>query len=287
MGYGATTLKQTTVLNVTPNGNEGAIWGSGAGLAADSNSNLYVLLANGVFDTTLNSNGFPASGDFGNAFLKLSTNGTLAVADYFGMYDQQSENDADIDLGSGGALVLPTMKDASNQSWQLAVGAGKDSNLYIVNRNSLGKFSPTKNNIYQELDEVLPGGLWSMPAFFNSRLYFGPVGSPMLAFQFKNARLQPAAVAQTANTFGYPGVTPAISSNNGLTAIVWAAENSDPAVLHAYDARNLHELYNTTQAANGRDQFGTGNKFITPTIANGKVYVGTVNSVGVFGLLGH
>jgi predicted lipid-binding transport protein (Tim44 family) len=94
-------------------------------------------------------------------------------------------------------------------------------------------------------------------------------------------------VAQTSSSFGYPGVTPSISANNGLNAIVWAAENTDPAVLHAYDARNLHELYNTNQAANGRDQFGTGNKFITPTIANGKVYVGTTSSVGVFGLLGH
>ncbi len=286
MGYASTTLKQTTVLNVTPNGNEGAIWGSGAGLAADSSSNLYVLLGNGVFDTNLNSNGFPSSGDFGNGFLKLSTKGGLAVADYFEMDNQQSENDADVDLGSGGALVLPTMKDASNQSWQLAVGAGKDSNVYIVNRNALGKFSPTSNNIYQELDGVLPGGLWSMPAFFSSRVFFGPVGSPVLAFQFRNARLQPAAVAQTSNTFPYPGATPSISANGGLNAIVWAAENSDPAVLHAYDA-NLHELYNTNQAANSRDHFGTGNKFIVPTIANGKVYVGTVNGVGVFGLIGH
>ena len=57
------------------------------------------------------------------------------------------------------------------------------------------------------------------------------------------------------------------------------------AVLHAYDASNLHELYNSNQAAGGRDQFGAGNKFITPTIANGKVFVGTTNSVGVFGLL--
>ena len=203
------------------------------------------------------------------------------------MDNQQSENDADVDLGSGGALVLPTMKDASNQSWQLAVGAGKDSNLYIVNRNSMGKFSPTSNNIYQELDGVLPGGLWSMPAYFSGKVFFGPVGSPVLAFQFRNARLQPAAVAQTSDTFPYPGATPSISANGGLNAIVWAAENSDPAVLHAYDAKNLHELYNTNQAASGRDHFGTGNKFIVPTIANGKVYVGTVNGVGVFGLIGH
>jgi hypothetical protein len=287
MGYGASTLKQTTVLNVTPNGHEGAIWGSGAGLAADGTSNLYVLLGNGSFDTTLNSNSFPANGDFGNGFLKLSTKAGLAAADYFEMDNQQPENDSDVDLGSGGALVLPTMKDASNQIWQLAVGAGKDSNLYLVNRNSLGKFNPNSNNIYQELDGVLPGGLWSMPAFFNGKLYFGPVNSPLLAFQFKNARLQPAALAQTSNSFGYPGSTPIISSNNSLNAIVWAAENADPAVLHAYNASNLHELYNTNQAANGRDHFGAGNKFITPTIANGKVYVGTTNSVGVFGRLTH
>jgi len=285
MGYKATTLAQTTVLNVTPNGNEGAFWGSGAGLAADSSSNIYALDANGVFDTSLNANGFPSSGDYGNAFLKLSTNGGLAVADYFEMDNEQSENDIDLDLGSGGALVLPNMTDSSNNIWQLAAGAGKDNNLYIVNRSAMGKFNPNSNNIYQQLSGVLPGGLWSMPAYAAGKLYFGPFGSPLLAFQFKNAKLLAAAVAQTSNSFGYPGATPSISSNGGTNVIVWAAENTDPAVLHAYDARNLHELYNTNQAANNRDHFGTGNKFITPTIANGKVYVGTTNGVGVFGLL--
>jgi len=286
MGYNSLTLAQTTVLNVTPNGNEGALWGSGAGMAADeSSSNIYALDANGFFDTSLNSNGFPSSGDYGNAFLKLSTKGGLAVADYFEMDNQQDENNNDIDLGSGGALVLPSMKDSSNNTWQLAAGAGKDGNLYLVNRNAMGKFHSNSNNIYQELDGVLPGGIWSMPAFANGRLYFGSVNSPVLAFQFKNARLLPAPVAQTSNSFGYPGATPSISSNEGANAIVWAAENASPAVLHAYNATNLHELYNTNQAANNRDQFGDGNKFITPTIANGKVYVGTTNGVGVFGLL--
>jgi outer membrane protein assembly factor BamB len=169
MGYSAATLKQTTVLNVTPNGNEGAIWGSGAGLAADSNSNLYVLLANGVFDTILNSNGFPNSGDFGNSFLKLSTTSGLAVADYFEMYNQQSENDADIDLGSGGALLLPTMKDALNQSWQLAVGAGKDSNLYIVNRNSLGNSVPPVTKSTRSSTEFFPEDSGPCPHFSITR----------------------------------------------------------------------------------------------------------------------
>jgi hypothetical protein len=284
MGYKGSTLAQTTVLNVTPNGNEGAFWGSGAGIAADGSGIIYLLDANGDFDTNLNSGGFPSDGDFGNGFLKISTSGGLAVADYFEMFNEQQENNTDTDLGSGGALLV-SQTDSSHQTWQLAVGAGKDSNIYIVDRTSLGKFSTTTNNIYQELDGALPGGLWSMPAFFNGRLYFGPVGQPILAFQFKNAKLQAAAVAQTSNSFGYPGATPSISSNAGLNGIVWASENTNPAVLHAYDAKNLHELYNTNQAANGRDHFGAGNKFITPTIANGKVYVGTTNGVGVFGLL--
>jgi hypothetical protein len=124
-----------------------------------------------------------------------------------------------------------------------------------------------------------------MPAFSNGKLYFGPVGQPILAFQFKNARLQATPVAKTTNSFGYPGATPSISSNKGLNAIVWAAENTNPAVLHAYNAINLIELYNSNQAADSRDHFGAGNKFITPLITHGKVFVGTTNGVGVFGLL--
>jgi hypothetical protein len=284
MGYKASTLAQTSVLNITPNGNEGAIWGSGAGLATDGAS-LYVLDANGLFDTSLNASGFPSNGDYGNSFLKISLSGGLKVADYFEMYNQQQENDGDVDLGSGGALVLPAMKDASQTTWQLLAGAGKDSNLYLVNRNSMGKFSTSKNNVYQELAGALPGGMWAMPAFFGNKLYYGPVGQPILAFQFKNAKLLTAPVARTANGFAYPGATPSISTNAGSNVIVWAAENTDPAVLHAYQGTNLQELYNSNQAANGRDHFGTGNKYIVPTIAHGKVYVGTTNGVGVFGLL--
>jgi hypothetical protein len=284
LGYNGDTLAQTAVLNVTPNGNEGAIWGSGAGMAADASGNIFLLDANGDFDTTLNASGFPADGDYGNAFLKLSTSNGLAVADYFEMDNEAQENGSDTDLGSGGTL-LDDQKDASGKLWQLAVGAGKDGNLYVVNRNSMGKFHFDRNGIYQELDGVLPGGIWSMPAAYDNRIYYGPVGSPILAFLFNHAKLLPNPVAQTANAFGYPGATPSISANGTANGILWAAENGSPAVLHAYNALTLQEIYNSNQAANGRDHFGEGNKFITPTIANGKVYVGTTNGVGVFGLL--
>jgi hypothetical protein len=285
MGYNLTTLAQETVINVTPNGNGGSIWGAGSGLTADDGGNIFFLDANGTFDTTLNASGFPSEGDYGNAFIRLTTKGGLAVADYFEMYNGPTESEEDSDFGSGGAILLPPLKDASGKTWNLAAGAGKDGNLYLVNRNSLGKFNPISNKIRQELVGALPGGEWAMPAFFNGRLYYGPVGSPILAFQFKDAKLKTAPVAQTANSFEYPGTTPSVSSNGTSNAIVWAAENTNPAVLHAYNAQNLQELYNTNQASKGRDRFGAGNKFITPMIINGKVYVGTTTGVGVFGLL--
>ncbi len=284
MGYNQTTLAQTTVLNVVPNGSEGSIWMSDTGPSVDSAGNIYVLDANGDFGTTLNSSGFPANGNFGNAFLKISTAGGLAVADYFEMQNQQQENDSDADLGSGGALVLPDLTDGSGNLRHLAVGAGKDGHIYVVNRDAMGKFNPSSNNIYQELTGVLGGGVFGMPAYFNGTLYYGAVGDAIKAFKITNAMLATGPASQTSNSFRYPGATPSISANGASNGIVWAAENTTPAVLHAYDAGTLHELYNSNQAGS-RDQLGAGNKFITPTIVNGKVYVGTTDSVGVFGLL--
>jgi Immunoglobulin domain/PQQ enzyme repeat len=287
IGYSESNLAQTSVLNITPNGNEGAIWMAGGALAADNSGNIFFLDANGLFDTTLNSSGFPIDGDYGNAFMKLSTtNNQLAVADYFEMDNESSENGSDTDLGSGGAMVLPDLSNGSGQTMHLAVGAGKDGNLYVVNRDSMGKFNANNNNaIYQELAGVLSGGVWAMPAYFNNTVYYGSVGNVIQAFKITNARLATSATAKTANSFGYPGTTPSVSANGANNGIVWAVENSSPATLHAYDATTLNELYNSNQAANGRDQFGPGNKFMTPTIINGKVFVGTPSGVAVFGLL--
>ena len=284
MRYSATTLKQTGVLNLTPNGNEGAVWGSGAGMAADTSGNIFLLDANGVFDTTLNSTGFPAEGDYGNAFLRISTTGGLAVADYFEMYNQAIENLTDTDLGSGGA-VLVNINDSNGNLKQLAVGAGKDSNLYVVDRNNMGKFNSDHNDLYQELPGALPGGMWSMPAAWNGNVYFGPVDGPILDYQFQDAKLLSSPVAKTKMRFPYPGATPSISTNGGKDAILWATTYTNPAILFAFNARTLEMLYNSIQAPQGRDHFGKGNKFITPIISHGKVYVGTVNGVGVFGLL--
>ena len=286
MAYDALTLAQTSVLNVTPNGNEGAIWMAGAGLAADPQGNIYFLDGNGTFDTTLNAQGFPSNGDYGNSFMKVATSPQLTVADYFTMHNTVQESNADEDLGSGGAMVLPDLTDNQGQVHHLAVGAGKDGNIYVVNRDNMGKFNPNNDSaIYQELDGVLPGGVWAMPAYFNNTVYYGNVGGKLKAFSIANAMLPNAPTSQSTNTFAYPGTTPSVSASGASNGIVWAVENSNPAVLHAYDATNLsNELYNSNQAGS-RDQFGAGNKFITPLIANGKVFVGTTNGVAKFGLL--
>jgi hypothetical protein len=289
MGYNATTLAQTTVIDVIANGSEGAIWGAGGGLAADSSGYIYFLDANGTFDNSLNGSGFPSSGDYGNAFIKLSTSGgKLSVTDYFTMDNTTSESNGDVDLGSGGALVLPDVTDFNGGVHHLAVGAGKDSNMYLVNRDNMGKFnSHTDNAIYQELDGALPGGIWSSPAFYNGRIYYGSVNSPIREFQLSNALLPSTPTSVTPTSYPYPGATPSISANRDTQGILWAVENNSNAVLHAYQANNLaNEIYNSNQASGGRDDFGSGNKFMVPTIANGKVYVGTPNGVAAFGLLG-
>ena len=286
IAYDAGTLARTSVLNVTPNGSRGGMWMAGAGPAADAQGNVYVLDGNGTFDTTLTAQGFPNKGNFGNAFLKIATAGGLSVADYFATFDTVSASNADTDLGSGGAMVFPDFVDASGATRHLAVGAGKDTHLYVVDRDAMGKWNASSNQNYQDISGALGGSVFSMPAYFKNTLYYGASGAKLKAFAITNARVSATAASSSAVSFTYPGTTPSISASGSTNGIVWAVENKSPAVLHAYDATNLAtELYNSTQAANGRDSFGSGNKFITPTIVNGRVYVGTQTGVAVFGLL--
>jgi hypothetical protein len=285
MAYDASTLAQSSVLNVTPNGSGGSVWMSGTGMAADSTGNIYFLDANGTFDTTLDASGFPNQQDFGNSFMKVSTSNGLTVADYFAVDNTVAESNVDGDLGSGGALVLPDLTDASGQVRHLAVGAGKDANIYLVDRDAMGKFNPNSNNVYQEITGVLASSVFGMPAFFSGTIYYGAVGDSVKAFPISNAQIASSPSSRTPGTFGYPGATPGISANGTSNGILWAVENSSPAVLHAYATSNLsQELYNSNQSGT-RDNFGPGNKFITPTIVNGKVFVGTQNGVAIFGLL--
>jgi len=286
ISYNESTLQRQSVLNVTANGTtqggkEGGIWMAGSGPAADSAGAIYFLVGNGTFDTALNGGGFPASGDYGNAFVKLTAAGNnLTVADYFAMHNAccaaSSESDTDEDLASGGLLLLPDLQDNTAKTWHLALGAGKDGYIYVVNRDSMGKFNPSNDTaIYQKVNDPsgngsgtgpLTGGVWSAPAYFNNTVYYGPNGNRLMAFSISNAN----------------------GTTNGIVWVVERVPNSGVvATLHAYDATNLAtELYNSNQTST-RDQFPDNvyDKFVTPMVANGKVYVGTPNAVVVFGLL--
>ena len=284
MAFSADTLAQTSVLNLVPNGSDGGIWMAGTAPAADPAGNLFFILGNGDFDTTLNSSGFPANGNCGNCFVKLSTSSGLKLADYFTPHNTVAESNADTDFGSGGGILLLDVTDSGGNTRHLSVGAGKDSIIYVVDRDSMGKFNATTDQIYQEISGQLGGGVFSMPAFFNNTVYYGAVGDALKAFPVTTARLAATPSSQSTHHFGYPGTTPSVSANGATNGIVWAIENTG-AILFAYDATDLtKELYNSNQAANGRDHF-SGNKFITPMVVNGKVYVGTPASVAVFGLL--
>ncbi len=282
ISYNPSTLQQTGVLDFVPNGSDASPWNAGAGPAADAQGNVYISLGNGTFDTSLTPQGFPNEGDYGNALVKVAKTSTgLAVSDYWTMYNSNSESGVDTDLGSGGLMLVPGQVDAAGVTRTLVIAAGKDHNLYVADSNNMGHFNPNNNStLYQELSGALPGGEWSSPAYFNGKVYYGSVGQNLRSFNVSQAKLVQSPIQTTSTVFGYPGTTPSVSSYNAADGIVWATENSSPAVLHAYDAENLGtELYNSGTGTG----IGAGNKFITPTIANGKVYVGTQNSVAIFG----
>ena len=284
MAFSAGNLQQTGVLNLVPNGSEGGIWMAGGAPASDAAGNAYFIIGNGTFDTTLNA-GFPAQGDCGNCFAKISVP-SVALLDYFTPRNTVMLSDDDFDLGSGGPLLLPDLTDAGGVTRHLAVASGKqNASIYVLDRENMGKFNSSADAIYQEIPGGIgSGGEFGKPSYFNNTVYYGGVGDTLKAFPIVNATLTATPSSQSSIQFAYPGTTPSISSNGATGGIVWAIENaaSSTGVLHAYDAANLGtELYNSNQAGK-RDQF-SDNKFVTPMVANGRVYVGTPNSVVVFG----
>jgi outer membrane protein assembly factor BamB len=291
LGYRESDLSQVAVFNPNPNGmpvtylkngSGGGIWQSGLGPATDG-TYVYVEIGNGPFDTTL-SGGFPANQDIGDSSLKLSTTNGLSVSDYFTPFNVVMENSNDADLGSGGMVILPDIVDTNGNTHQLAVSTAKDSNIYLLDRNNMGKFNASTNHVYQELIHVNGQGAWSSVAYFNNSIYCAGKGVTLKRFQFDFSNpnqpvLNTTPAAQTSQKFPFPAFTPSISANGTANGIVWGYEFSTTiAVLHAYDATTLAELFNSGTL------LGPGVKFAIPTVCNGRVYVGTLNSLVAFGL---
>ena len=280
LGYNATTLSQTSVFNSDPGvaNSFGGIWMSGGAPASDSSNNLYVLTGNGNFD--------PANLLWGDSFLKLSTSGGVAVTSYFTPSSQAALNFGDQDLGSGGPLLVD--RPGTPQA-NLLIGGGKEGIMYVLDRANLGAFSTTDAGALQTL--TLGNSIFSTPAYWQNTLYVAVASEGMsghltaFAFDSTTGLLNPTSTSQSSAMFEFPAPTTSISSQGTSNGIVWAIEITIPraAILHAYDATNLGiELWNS--ATNSADQAGASVKFTVPTVANGKVYVGTATELDVYGL---
>ena len=299
IGYNSGTLARVSVFNADPNGCLSGIWMAGGAPAFDSAGNLYVSTGNGTFDA---NSGTAPNNDYGNSVIRLTS--SLAVAGWFTPYDQFYLNQQDLDLGSSGVVVLP---DQAAPFTHLLLAAGKEGKVYLLNRDNMGAYCngcPSDTNVIQSFAAFQnAGSFWGTPAFWQNRAYLGGtqepplVGDSLKVFDFNPATelFNPTPSSLTTTVFGYPGSIPSVSSQGATNGIVWTTDISQygypaplqgPAVLHAYDATNLAtELWNSTQASGNRDQAGNAVKFTVPTVANGKVYLGTRTEIDVYGLL--
>ena len=288
--FDADSLKMVSAFNTTPNALTavsgypiagGGVWQGGGGVATDGKS-LYFATGNGTFD--------PSTQGYGDSILKMSPQ--LTVQDYFAPYTQQHLDDSDLDLGSGGVMLLPN-DPTYNPSLPLMVQAGKDGTLHILTTTNLGQYDPMPpDHIWGEITGAM-FGIWGNPAYFRGAMFFGPEDDPIVGFKISHGSWVGTGVqGQTDNRFSYPGPTPSVSSNGPNDGIVWAVDGSHyvgssiegPAQLWAYDATNLAKTLYSSANTEGRDVMGTAVKFVTPLVDGGKVYVGTQNEVDVFGI---
>jgi hypothetical protein len=305
MAYNAQTLAQVAVVNTTPNGTLGGVWQAGNGPAVDSEGNIYLATGDGTFD--LNTGGV----DFGDSLVKMDAN--LNVLDYFTPMDQACRLlPNDLDLGSGGPMILPpqagTYADEIIQSGKGGspcdlFGSTYAVPIYLVNRDNMGKYDPSQDQDIETIEGTVHG-YWSSPTYWQSPttqyIYYSGMttetgnGDYLKQYSITNGLVSSAPVEQTTNLFPV-GSTPSISANGTSNGVLWTVQRKDilsaspgihPGVLYAYNATDVAtELYNSAQEKNLRDQPGCANKFVTPTIANGKVYVGTQNELDVYGIL--
>ncbi len=303
LGYNASNVQQQVgVFNTTPNGvpSLGGIWMAGGAPAADASGNLYVSIGNGAFDANQSA---PPNTDYGDSLLRISPSSGLSLTDYFTPNNQALLNQYDADLGSGGLVLLPDQ--TAGPVPHLLVGGGKEGILYLVDRDNMGHFQSSSNfQIVQSFHSN--NGSFSTPAFWQNNLYIAGAAQGasdslrMHGFMPATGLFNTTTSSVSSHVFLFPGATPVISSSGASNGIVWALDTNcygvpsppscgiapAPAILFAFDANNLaNELWDSSQAANQRDQAGSAVKFTVPTVANGKVYIGTRTQVDVYGLL--
>jgi len=292
IGYNAGTLVRTGAYCASPNGTGSGFWMSGAGLAADQLDpvnkpfgRMFLATGNGDYNAT---KPYTNSMDYGDSHLNLDlTNGVPTITDEFTTNQQASLNSQDGDVGSGGLIVLPTQ---SGTNPHLAVQAGKGGSLYLINRDNMGGYNTTTDQVLQEQAYMVGNvGVWSTPAYWNGNVYYWGRFDYLKSFPLVNGLLS-TTPTKSANQYGYPGATPSISANGSTQGIVWSIDaenygNPGPAILEAHDASNVATTLYSSTTNSARDTAGTAVKFTVPTIANGKVYVGAAAEIDIYGLL--
>ena len=277
LAYDETSLQQVGAFVTTPNGNKGAIWQAGGGPAADTDGTIFLATGNGTFDANTGGS------DYGDSVLHLSpASRGLIVLDYFTPYNQQTLATGDLDLGSGGVVLLP---DQDAPHTHELVGGGKEGTLYLVDRDNMGGYNAADDTqIVQSIPQASSGELDSVPAYWNGNVYIGGQSDNIKAFSLSNDLLSPQPTSQTSVAAIVPGSVSVTSegSNNG---ILWALPQSNPATFYAFDASDLNTVFYTSNQARERDKLGSVPKFVAPTVANGKVYIGGTSTLSVYGLL--
>lgn len=278
LAYDPQTLAQKAVLNVNPDGSEAGIWLSDTGPAVDSEGNLYVPTGNGTFDATSGGR------DYGDSVLKLDGT-SLAVRDYFTPFNQADILAGDADVGSSGPTLLP---DQPGPHRHLLLQPTKDSTIYVIDRDNMGKFHPDRDDLVQIIH--LPGPALGAMAYWNGRAFFATSGDYLRSYAVKNGQLVPAESSTT--KFVTSGATPSISADGDKNAIVWAIStktwngpDTTPAVLYAFDATKLGQPLYTSEQNSARDRAGMATRFVIPLVVNGRVYFSARGEVDIYGLL--
>jgi len=277
MAHDATTLKLLGVFNTTPTDHGASFWNGGAGPAADPDGNIYAVSANGDFDGNANA------ARYDNSVLKLTPAPQLLVSDLFTPFDELEIDTKDLDLGSSGAVLLPDEAGSPAHPHLLFV-SGKEGRLYLLDRDNLG--GPQHGFDWAALASLAAlssHSTFGSAAYFNGAIYLAPDNSPAVAFSLSNATLGSTPLAQNPAA-SYPlGATPAISSNGNRDGIVWMIAYHNLGSLLAFDARDLSLLFDSS--AKPSDMLPYYSEFAVPTIADGKVYAGAYNGLGIYGEL--
>jgi hypothetical protein len=292
LGYDAKTLQQQVVYNATPDGSAGGMWESGAGMAADAQGNLYIVVGNGTVGTTSDPT---SSRNRGESALKLTRSGaTLQVASYFTPSNYQQLNDGDLDYGGPGAFLIP------NSSYYFT--GAKDGTLYLLNKDAMGGYQSSGNAVQQALSLGSSVNLHCQPAYYKGAtkefVYVWSENDALRAIPFDRGSSMLDEAGQVTMASGGPtglsGALLSVSSNGSVdgTGIVWASHSYGgdaghavaDGILRAFDANDVtKEIWNNRQTA--PDAAGKFAKFAPPTIANGHVYLPTFsNQIAVYGL---